>query len=121
MQDEIKKSIQHVPDGFAIGTAIHYCLTHWEQLTNYTKDGMLHIDNNFIENNIRPFALGRKNWLFKGSPRGAKAGAIFYSLLATCQANHINPQDYLVKMLSNIRRCKTSDDFRVLLPYHIQL
>jgi transposase len=117
----LEKSIQQVPDGFAIGIAIQYCLTHWEQLTNYTKDGMLHIDNNFIENIIRPFALGRKNWLFKGSPRGAKAGAIFYSLLATCQANQINPEKYLVKMLSNIRCCKTVQDFRALLPYNIQL
>jgi transposase len=117
----LEKSIQQVPDGFAIGKAIQYCLTHWEQLTNYTKDGMLHIDNNSIENNIRPFALGRKNWLFKGSPRGAKAGAIFYSLLATCKANNINPQEYLVNMLSNIRHCKTTADFKALLPYHIQL
>lgn len=82
---------------------------------------MLHIDNNGIKNNIRPFALGRKNWLFKGSPRGAKAGAIFYSLLATCNVNHINPQDYLVNMLSNIRTCKTTADFKTLLPYYIQL
>ena len=117
----LEQSIQQVPDGFAIGKAIHYCLTHWEQLTNYTKHGMLHIDNNRVENNIRPFALGRKNWQFKGSPRGAKAGAILYSLLATCKANRINPQEYLVKMLSNIRPCKTVEDFRALLPYNIQL
>jgi transposase len=117
----LEKSIQHVPDGFAIGKAIHYCLTHWEKLTNYTKDGRLHIDNNLVENNIRPFALGRKNWQFKGSPRGAKAGAILYSLLATCKANQINPEKYLVKMLSNIRACRTPDDFRKLLPYHIEL
>jgi transposase len=117
----LEKNILVVPDQFAIGKAIHYCLNHWTQLTNYLKDGMLSIDNNFIENEIRPFALGRKNWLFKGSPRGAKAGAIFYSLLATCRANQINPEAYLVKMLSNIRACKTQDDFRKLLPYNINL
>ena len=115
------KAIHLVPDGFAIGKAIHYCLAHWTQLSNYTKHGLLHIDNNLVENNIRPFALGRKNWMFKGSPRGAKAGAIFYSLLATCKAHQINPEQYLVKMLSHIRHCKTTDDFRKLLPYHIQL
>ena len=117
----LEQSIQQVPDGFAIGQAIHYCLTHWEQLTNYMKDGRLHIDNNLVENTIRPFALGRKNWIFKGSPRGAKAGAIFYSLLATCKANQINPEKYLVKMLSNIRHCKTVEDFRALLPCNIPL
>lgn len=68
--------------------------------------------------------MGWFHWptrLFKGSPRGAKAGAIFYSLLATCKAYKINPETYLVKMLSNIRACKTSDDFKALLPYHMQL
>ena len=117
----LDRSVQQVPDQFAIGKAIHYCLNHWTELSNYTQHGMLHIDNNLIENNIRPFALGRKNWLFNGSPRGAKAGAIFYSLLATCKASQINPEAYLVKMLSNIRACKTKKDFRQLLPYHIQL
>lgn len=117
----LEQSIQQVPDGFAIGKAIRYCLTHWEQLTNYTKDGRLYVDNNLVENNIRPFALGRKNWLFNGSPRGAKVGAILYSLLATCKANQINPEKYLVKMLSQIRACKTQDDFRQLLPYHMEL
>jgi transposase len=116
----LDQSIKLVPDGFAIGKAIHYCLEHWTKLTHYTKSGLLHIDNNLVENNIRPFALGRKNWMFKGSPRGAKAGAIFYSLLATCKANQVNPEQYLVKMLSQIRHCKTDDDFRQLLPYHIQ-
>jgi len=117
----LDRSVQQVPDQFAIGKAIHYCLNHWTELTHYTQHGMLHIDNNLIENNIRPFALGRKNWLFNGSPRGAKAGAILYSLLATCKASQINPEAYLVKMLSNIRACKTKEDFRQLLPYHIQL
>jgi transposase len=117
----LDKSVQQVPDQFAIGKAIHYCLNHWTELTHYTKHGLLHIDNNLIENNIRPFALGRRNWLFAGNPRGAKAGAIFYSLLATCKASHINPETYFVKMLSHIRACKTNEDFRQLLPYHIQL
>jgi transposase len=117
----LDKSVQQVPDQFAIGKAIHYCLNHWTELTNYIKHGMLHIDNNLIENNIRPFALGRRNWLFAGNPRGAKAGAIFYSLLSTCKANHINPESYLVKMLSNIRACNTKAEFKQLLPYHIQL
>lgn len=117
----LETSIAKVPDDFAIGKAIKYSLKHWIPLTNYTKHGMLHIDNNGIENKIRPFALGRKNWLFKGSPTGAKAGAIFYSLLATCHAHQINPETYLVTMLSKIRLCKTTDDFKALLPYHMKL
>ena len=67
-----------------IGMAIRYCLNHWEELTNYLKDGRIEIDNNLLENAIRPFTLGRKNWLFKGSPAGAKAGA-------TCKAPIYSP------------------------------
>lgn len=66
-----------------IGEAIRYTLSNWELLNNYLKDGRIEIDNNLLENAIRPFAVGRKNWLFMGSPSGAKAGAIFYSLIET--------------------------------------
>lgn len=95
-------------------------LTHWEGLTAYLKDGRIEIDNNLIENAIRPFALGRKNWLFAGSPAGAKAGAILYSLLQTCKANQVEPYQYFCTMLHRIRLAKTADDYRQLLPQFIQ-
>lgn len=104
-----------------IGKAIRYCLSHWIELTNYLKDGRIEIDNNLIENAIRPFALGRKNWLFAGSPSGAKAGAIFYSLIQTCKANHIEPYAYFCSMLPRIRACQSEDHYRQLLPQFIQL
>ena len=104
-----------------IGKAIRYCVKHWIDLTSYLKDGCIEIDNNFIENAIRPFAVGRKNWLFMGSPAGAKAGAIFYSLIQTCKANNIEPYKYFSTMLNRIRRCKSEDDYRKLLPQHIQI
>ena len=91
----------------------------WQELTNYLKDGMLEIDNNGAENQIRPFALGRKNWLFSGSPRGANASALFYSLIATAVANGWNPYNYLLHLFENIRFCKTSDDYKNLLPFNI--
>lgn len=72
-----------------------------------------------LENAIRPFAVGRKNWLFNGSPRGAKAGALFYSLIETCKANQIEPYGYFVSMLHRIRLCKTDEDYRELLPQFI--
>jgi transposase len=99
-----------------IGKAIRYCLNHWTELNNYLKDGRIEIDNNLIENAIRPFALGRKNWLFMGSPAGAKAGAIFYSLIETCKANNIEPYQYLCTMLHKIRLCKIDEDYYKLLP-----
>jgi len=104
-----------------IGKAIRYCLNHWIKLNNYLKDGRIEIDNNLIENAIRPFALGRKNWLFMGSPAGAKAGAIFYSLIETCKANNIEPYQYLCAMLHRIRECVAEDDYCKLLPQFIQL
>jgi transposase len=104
-----------------IGKAIRYCLSNWTELNNYLKDGRIEIDNNLIENAIRPFALGRKNWLFMGSPSGAKAGAIFFSLIETCKTNNIGPYQYLCNMLNHIRECVSEDDYRKLLPQFIQL
>lgn len=103
-----------------IGKAIRYCLSNWIELNNYLKDGRIEIDNNLLENAIRPFALGRKNWLFMGSPTGAKAGAIFYSLIETCKANNIEPYKYFCAMLHKIRLCKTDVDYQKLLPQNIQ-
>ncbi len=105
----------------AVGKAIRYCIAHWNELNNYLKDGRVEIDNNLIENAIRPFALGRKNWLFNGSPSGAKAGATFFSLIETCKANNVEPYQYLCAMLNRIRECVTEDDYRKLLPQFIQI
>lgn len=104
-----------------IGKAIRYCLSNWTELTNYLKDGRIEIDNNRLENAIRPFAIGRKNWLFMGSPAGAKAGATFYSLIETCKANNIEPHKYFCAMLHKIRLCQTDEDYQKLLPQNIQL
>lgn len=104
-----------------IGEAIRYTQSNWELLNNYLKDGRIEIDNNLLENAIRPFALGRKNWMFMGSPSGARAGATFYTLIETCKANGIEPYQYLCSMLHRIRECLTEEDFRKLLPQFIQI
>jgi transposase len=114
-------NLAKVPEQHKIGQAIQYALRHWVELTNYLKDGKVEIDNNLIENTIRPFTLGRKNWLFMGSPRGAKAGAALYSLIETCRANKVEPYKYFCKMLSQLRLCKTNADYQQLLPQHILL
>jgi transposase len=103
-----------------IHEAIRYSLANWEFFNNYLKEGLIEIDNNLLENAIRPFAVGRKNWLFNGSPEGAKAGAIFYSLIETCKANNIEPFEYFCNMLYRIRECQDNDDYRKLLPHNIQ-
>ncbi len=103
-----------------IGKAIRYCLSHWNELNNYLKDGRIEIDNNLVENAIRPFALGRTNWMFNASPSGAKAGATFFSLIETCKANNVEPYQYFCAMLNCIRECKTDEDYRELLPQFIK-
>ncbi len=113
--------ITKTPEQGKIGKAIRYCLGNWVDLTNYLKDGRIEIDNNLAENAIRPFALGRKNWLFSGSPSGAKAGAIFYSLIETCKANGIEPYQYFCAMLHQIRFCNTTEDYKKLLPQYMTI
>ncbi len=82
-----------------IGTAIAYTLARWDGLCVYITDGKLNIDNNPVENSIRPIAIGRKNYLFAGSHDAAQRTAILYSLLATCKLNDINPYTWLKETL----------------------
>lgn len=85
-----------------VGKATAYCIPRWDNLTAYLHDGSLEIDNNLAENAIRPIALGRKNYLFAGSERGAQRAAMFYSFFGTCRKNEINPFDWLKKVLEVI-------------------
>ena len=98
MQEERK----NVLPKSAISKAINYSLARWEKLCHYTKHGGLEIDNNLIENQVRPLALGRKNYLFAGSHQGAKNAAILYSLLGSCKLNGLDPFKYLYAILDKI-------------------
>jgi transposase len=85
-----------------IGQAIGYMHSFWNRLEQYVEDGRLEIDNNFVENAIRPVALGRKNYLFAGSHNGAKRAAIIYSLVMTAKLQNIEPFAYLKDILTRI-------------------
>lgn len=85
-----------------IGKAIAYHLRRSEELKVYTQNGKLRIDNNLVENSIRPVALGRKNYLFSGSHEAAKRSAMIYSLFGSCKAHGINPEKWLKYILDNI-------------------
>lgn len=115
----LKEHISHTPPQGKLGLAMKYMLNHWKKLTAYIHDGTLHIDNNRVENAIRPFALGRKNWLFAGNPRGARASAILYSLLITAKENGLNEHAYLTLVFNRIRGCKTESDYQKLLPGYL--
>ena len=101
-----------------LGRAYEYCLNRWDTLLDYLKDGNLLIDNNLIENAIRPLALGRKNYLFAGSHDAAKNIAMYYSFFATCKKNGINPLKWLCYILKNINNTKVAE-LNKLLPQYI--
>lgn len=98
-----------------IAKAIFYTLSRWKELCVYTTNGTLLIDNNKVENAIRPVALGRKNYLFAGSHQGAKRAAMLYSLLATCKIQQINPFDWLSAVLQSLPQHPVNQ-LDVLLP-----
>lgn len=99
----------------AIAQAMSYFLPRWEKLCIYTKDPRLNIDNNLVENAIRPVAVGRKNYLFAGSHEAAQRAAMIYSLLATCKLHGINPFYWLRDVLENMHRY-TTENIEGLLP-----
>ncbi len=85
-----------------MGEAINYALSRKQQLYIYTTEANLQIDNNLIENTIRPVAIGRKNYLFAGSHEGARRAAMLYSFLGTCKLHQVNPFEWLRDILSKI-------------------
>ena len=101
-----------------MGKAITYISNVWISLMNYLEDGNLMIDNNLVENKIRPVALGRKNYLFAGSHNGAMRSAMFYSFFGSCKINDINPQLWMEYVLENISDWKVNR-LHELLPNNI--
>ncbi|UNC91290.1 IS66 family transposase [Candidatus Contubernalis alkaliaceticus] len=85
-----------------LSEALNYALNHKKELTNYLEDGNCSISNNLAENSIRPFTIGRKNWLFSGSPKGAAASAAVYSIIESAKANDLNPYKYLYFIFSEL-------------------
>ena len=102
METWLKEHIYQVLPKSAIGEAIAYTLKLWPRLKRYVDQGWFQIDNNLIENSIRPVALGRKNYLFAGSHQAAQQAAIIYSLLATCKINNVEPFAWLKHVLDII-------------------
>ncbi|WP_404831086.1 IS66 family transposase [Endozoicomonas euniceicola] len=91
----LEKNIERVNPGSLVHTAMGYALNQWPQLVVYCEDGQLNISNAAAENAIRPFTVGRKNWLFADTPKGARASAIYYSLIESSKVNDLEPFAYL--------------------------
>ena len=104
-----------------LGKALHYAQGQWLKLERFVANGNYPIDNNGCENSIRPFVIGRRNWLFADTVAGAHASANLYSLLQTCKVNRIDGFQYLRQLLIALPKAQTADDFDALLPWTIDL
>lgn len=104
-----------------LGKALHYLASQWPKLVRFVDDGHYPLDNNACENAIRPFVVGRRNWLFADTVAGANASANLYSLLQTCVVNGIDGYRYLKALLVALPRAKAVEDFEALLPWRIEL
>ena len=94
----------------ALGKAIHYLLEQRPYLTRYLEDGRLELSNNRAERSIKPFVMGRKNWLFANTPGGAQASAVIYSLMETAKENGLDPYRYLLWVLRNAPQLSETDE-----------
>jgi len=117
-QSLLKKASEVLPKN-ALGKVEHYTLKCWRGLTQYLKNGHLSIDNNGAENGIRPFVIGRKNWIFCDTVNGAHASARLYSIIETTKANGLEPYHYLKHFFTELPKASSEADVQKLLPWQI--
>lgn len=117
----LEKSLPEVPPGTATGKALNYLHNQWKKLVRYLDDGRLSIDNNATERTIKPFVVGRKNWLFADTVKGAKASANIYSLIETAKANGLEPYHYLRYVFKELPKAEKLDQLEQLLPFNVQV
>jgi transposase len=103
------------------GKAITYALDQWGKMSVFIEHPLVPIDNNSTERSIRPFVIGRKNWLFAATPKGAHASATIYSLIESAKENSIEPFEYLKLIFNELPKAKTLDDYKKLLPHEIKM
>jgi transposase len=113
-----KRKDETSPKGF-LGKAINYTLSRWPRLVRYLENGHITPDNNAAENAIRPFVVGRKNWLFAGSPNGADAAATLYSLIETAKVCRLDPYQYLRFLFEQIPYANSEADYAALIPKNV--
>lgn len=107
------------PPKSVLGEALHYLHKQWHKLVRFTDNGAWPLDNNVAENAIRPFVIGRKNWLFSDTVKGANASANIYSLIETAKANGREPYHYLAHLFRELPKAETIDAIESLLPWNV--
>jgi transposase len=115
----VDTKLPQVPPQTATGKALSYLHEQWPKLIRYLEDGRLEIDNNLTENAIRPFVVGRKNWLFSDTVQGVTASANLYSLIETAKANGLEPYAYLRKVFTDLPAASNVEDIEALLPHNV--
>jgi len=125
IMDEFKEWLDEKKQSYRptspLGKAVNYALGQWQDMMQYLSHGRLEMHTNFVENAIRPFALGRKNWLFSTSVDGAQSSAKIYSIIETAKANGIDPHNYVRHLLEKLPLATTLDDYEQLLPWNVNL
>lgn len=116
----LDKSLSQVPPKTALGKALYYLNSQWPRLINYVQSGDYPIDNNAAENAIRPFVIGRKNWLFSASQQGATSSANLYSLIETAKANGVEPYAYLKRVFAELPTVTALEQIEILLPWNLK-
>ena len=109
-----------MPPKTALGKALYYLHSQWPRLINYLQQGDYPIDNNAAENAIRPFVIGRKNWLFSASQQGAASSANLYGLIETAKANGFEPYAYLKRVFTELPNATTLEQIEILLPWNFR-
>lgn len=116
----LENNLSRVVKGGLTYKAMYYTLNQWPKLIRYCEDGRLNLSNAGAENAIRPFAVGRKRWLFSDTPKGAHASAIHYGLVETAKANGLNPDEYYRYVLKRLPYAQTVEDLEALLPWNVK-
>jgi hypothetical protein len=109
-----------IPPESALGKAIGYTLSQWEKLVRYLEHPDIPIDNNYIENEIRPFAVGRRAWMFCDTQMGARASANLYSFVSSAKANGLEPHAYLTYLYTHLPHATTLEQLEALLPWNVK-
>ena len=110
-----------VPPSLKFGRAISYALSSWQHLLNYLDCPDLFVDNSISERSIKPFVIGRKNWLFAGSETGAESSCFIFTLIENAKLYKLDPYEYLRCIFDQAPYCQTEKDFEKLLPWNIKI
>lgn len=119
MRQWLTEALPRIAPQSLTGKALGYLHGQWPKLIRVLDDGRIPLDTNLVENGIRPFVVGRKNWLFADTVRGAQASASLYSVIETAKANGIEPYAYLRLVFTELPRAATLADFETLLPRNV--